>query len=222
MPIRILLLTTCLLTCALGAADPDKVGVLYIERTFESSTLVQGIQKDLSSKAGKVGAQIEAINGELEKLKAELESLPESAPAFLQTQEQFEVLKLRRKLYIERSQKLLHQAEVEQLKEGYQAIREALAEYAEAKDYDLVFMAPLPEIRAQRLQELNLELATHSVLYHRDDMDITDDFTAWLNETTPNLDRHDDEEEEDGDAISEDGDGDGATSTPVIDLDSEE
>lgn len=201
-----------LLAAAVGLLPAaDKVGVLYIERTFEGSEMVQRVQQGLKSKAEGVGAQVDGINDELKKLQAELESTPQSSPAFLQAKEQFEVLKLRRKLYLERSQEALHGLEVQRLKASYLKIREVLAEFAAAEGYDLVLMAPLPEVRAQGVQQLNLELATHSVLYHSEAMDITEAFTSYLNSKVTSL------EDE-----AADGEGEAEANAPVIDLENGE
>ena len=184
----ILALSACL---AVATAAESKIGVLYIERTFEGSAMVQQVQQGLKAKADQVGAQIEEINGKLE-----MESTPESSPAHLQANEQFEVLRLRRKLFLERSQKALLGLEVQQLKKCYLKIREVLQDFARDEGYSLVLMAPLPEVSAQRVQDLNLELATHSVLFHQDSMDITEAFTAYLNERASSLGEADEAEAE--------------------------
>lgn len=213
---RIFALATLLSTLALATAAEGKIGVLYIERTFEGSEMVRGVQAELKRKAEQVGAQLDQIAAKLEELKAEIESTPASSPAHMQAQEQFEVLRLRRKLFLERSQEALHGEEVLKLKASYLKIREVLAEFAREEGYQLVLMAPLPEITAQGVQQLNLELATHSVLFHSDAMDITDAFTAYFNDTVSTLDQ------DKVDAVAPAGGAGGGGTGPVIDLDTEE
>ncbi|MDA3963188.1 MAG: OmpH family outer membrane protein [Planctomycetota bacterium] len=177
-------LTALLAVLSLNAAETS-IGIVYVERVFENSTMVQQLQTDLKAKAEQVAAVIDKITKELDDLKDELETLPQSAPAFAEKKEKFEILRLRRKLFLERSQKALQGEEAARLKASYMSMREHLSTYAKSKGLGLVMMAPLPEIRAQRIQELNLELATHTVLYHEPQFDITADFTSFLNAQTP-------------------------------------
>lgn len=170
----------------LGAAEPD-IAVVYVERVFENSTMVRELQQDLQKKASQVNAMLDKISGELEALQDELDTLPESAPAHAETKERFEVLRLRRKLFVERSQKALQNEEVKRLKASYLRMREQLDAYATEQGYRLVLMAQPPQARAQHIQELNLELATHGVLYHAPDFDITEGFTAYFNAHSPSL-----------------------------------
>jgi len=174
---------SCLLCLAclgpLVAAD-SSIGILYIERVFEESTAINDVRKQLHAQADKVKGNIQQMSDEIDATQAELETLPAGRPARFAVADKLEVLRLRRKLYAERHQELLRQVEVDLLKSAYTRLREHLATFAEERGISAVLLGSRDQLGASNLQELNLELATHSVLYHAPYLDISDDFLTYL------------------------------------------
>jgi Skp family chaperone for outer membrane proteins len=165
----------------LPAADTT-IGILYVERVFEQSVAISSVRDELKTRAEKVQAAINQLNDEAEALKAELDIQPKNSPAHHATLEKIEVLRLRRKLFIERNQNALRALEVEQIKQAYGDMRKHLVTFCSDRGISLALLGSQSELGASSLQELNLELATHSVLYHAPYLDITDDFIVFFND----------------------------------------
>ena len=179
----LVVLTT--LMCALGAAE-GKIGVLNIESVINNTSMMVQVKDELDGRMSMVRNELETVRGELDKLKAELESVPKGSAAFMHTQEQFEITKLRREMYLKRSTALLEQQEILMLTEIYNVIQVTLKDFAAQEGYDIIFVAR-PQLQANNSQDFKLQLATQGISFHREDMDITEAFTAYLNQVSPTL-----------------------------------
>lgn len=171
-----------------AAAAGPKVGIIYLERVFEESLLVRRNSSDLTETARSVKQTVDEMTEKLERTKSEMQTYHPSQEKYQEFEEQLELLRLKRKLYVQRKQEELDQRELELLKESYQAIKAQLADYCADHGLALVFLAPSPALHSQRVNELRLELATHTILYHEDHLDITDAFIAYANERAPSAD----------------------------------
>jgi len=164
-----------------GATAP-RVGVLYLERVFDESRLVEMRSDELRQAGGAVKAQVDQLNQEIDRKQSELSTYHSSTEKHQALKDEIELLALRRKLYVERHKERLDVMELNLLRQSYLDIRLLLNEYCDKQGIAMVFLAPSGNLQASRPEQLQLRLATQNILYHRAGLDITDAFLAYLDE----------------------------------------
>ena len=180
---RLALLCLCFGT-TLQAADSG-IGLLYLERVFDESRIIEYRAGEMQSQASQVNEFLGQVDGEVQRLEESIQLYHPSQPQHQQQRERIEVLKLRRKLFIEHHQPRLVAMEAELIKASYREMREHLATFAQANGLTLVLLTSEPTLASARLRDLQLELAAYNVLYHDESSDITTAFLAYLDEVLP-------------------------------------
>ena len=86
-------------------------------------------------------------------------------------------------MYLEHHKEQLDRDEIKILSGVYDEIRAKLNVYAKDRGLDLILLAANPDVsNVASLNEFRIQLATHSVLYYREDLDITADFIQYLDQ----------------------------------------
>lgn len=168
----------------LTAADSG-ASVLYLSRVFEESRIIDYRANEMKVAANTVNETVQTIDSELERLEEAIQLYHPSQPQHRQQNELIEILKLRRKLFLEHHQPRLIAMEAELIKASYHEMREHLAAFAQREGLGLVILANEPQLASQRLRELQMELAAYTVLYHSDNSDVTGRFLTYLDEVLP-------------------------------------
>lgn len=177
---RLALIALALLApCVASAAD--NLAVVYLDRVFEESKLVSQRSAQLRDSARVASEALAALAEEVKNLKTEVEIRPPTHPKYAEYKERLAVSELRFKMAQERFQITIGRKETELLKQSYQDMRTLIAVFAAERSLDLVLMVPSPEINANNVQGMRIELGQRTVLFHRESLDRTDDFVAFAN-----------------------------------------
>jgi len=167
---------------ALGAAEGNRIGVLYLEEVFQSSVLVENRSVKLRERVQDANAAVKAKEEELKKLQDRIKLTSEESPERPRLIEDYKVLELRVKLFRERQSRTLQTYEADLLRQSYRELKTLIRDFSEERDFSLIFLMPDPEIKSEQTQPVRMEIAQHTVLYHDPDMDITDDFIEFANQ----------------------------------------
>lgn len=172
-------------TAPLAAADAakpaPKIGVLRLADVLNGAKLYREGTERLKKDDAEIRAEIKKLEDRLQQLEGQLQVLTPASDKFSAIQEEFETLKLKRKLTGERAGAEIQRKHVHLVKDTHKAVRSALKSFCEEKQIMLVLLAPAPELSAPTLQDVQLEMGLQSVLYYEPSNDITDAFLPFLN-----------------------------------------
>lgn len=173
------------LTAPLAAADAakpaPKIGVLRLADVLNGARLYKEGTERLKKDDAEVRAELKKLEDRLQQLEGQLQVLTPGSEKFPAIQEEFETLKLKRKLAGERAGAEIQRKHVALVKDTHKAVRGALKSFCEERGIMLVLLAPAPELAAPTLQDVQLEMGLQSVLYYEPSNDITDAFLPFLN-----------------------------------------
>ena len=179
--IIMLRICVCLVLLLSAATAADNSAVLYIEKVFNEAKLVESAYDDFKAEAGEVRGQVQAYTDQIEQLKTVISTYHPTDPKFFEKKQELETIGLHRKMFLEHHKEQLDKKELQILAGVYDDIRKKLHVYAADRGLDLVMLAANPDVGGVgSMNELRLQLATHAVLYYRQDLDITADFIAYL------------------------------------------
>lgn len=180
------LLFLLLATCLTGVAAEDakagpKIAVLRLEEVIRTCKQYAVRTDALSQEQGEAKKTLKDMDEQLQQLDNSLKSLARTNERYAKMQEDFEVLKLKQKLFAERAQNTIERRHVAVIKETYAILRQLLADFSKERGIQLVHLAPNPDLKAPSMMEVQLELGLQSVLYADSSLDITTDFIAYVN-----------------------------------------
>lgn len=162
------------------AAGPT-IACLRLEEVIRTCKQYASRTETLSQEQGEAKKALKEMDEQLQQLDNQLKVLSRTNERFPKVQEDFEVLKLRQKLYAERAQTGIERRHVAIIKETYAALRQLLKEFCKERGIKLVHLAPNPDLKAPSMMEVQLELGLQSVLFADENLDITVDFIAFVN-----------------------------------------
>ena len=192
MRLMLPLLVLCACTTGLFAGDaaiapatasvsgPDQA-VLRLDEVIKNSKLYQVKYEQLKREQGEVEAQLKQMGEQLATLNGKLEVLSPTSEKFALTEEEFQVLKVKRELLTKRAGKFLDRSHGALLKECYAVLRGHLAAFAKERRIKLVVMAPNPDLPNGSSNELLMQLGMQSALYYDAALDITEPFIVFAN-----------------------------------------
>lgn len=173
-------------TPAVSAAEvvksaAPKIAVLRLEEVLrQSKTYLAGMEVWKKQQA-EAQAALGAIDEQLKRLDGQLQVINKDSDNFAKYQEEFETLKLRKKISYEQAKIALEKRQVVLVKESYRQLRGSLTAFAQERGIMLVHLAPDPVLGAPTFNEIQLELGLKTVLYYDPSLDITDSFVQYLN-----------------------------------------
>ncbi len=157
------------------------IAVVNLEAVINNAKLwtsrMEKIKKD--------GAEAEARLDELEKqekdLKGRLDLMPKTNSDYRKVQEDLEVLRTRRKLFLENTRAGIERQQGQLLADCYEQVRAHLKIFCAERGFKLVHLAPQARLHQAPVQEMLNQLGQQALLYYDDSLDITEPFLAYLN-----------------------------------------
>jgi Skp family chaperone for outer membrane proteins len=164
------------------AADAaPKIAVLRLEEVLRKSKSYADGMEGWKKQQAEAQALIAGIDEQLKQLEGQLQVIKSDNENYAKFQEQFEVLKLKKKISYERARGELERHQVALVKEAYRQVHASLQSFAQERGIMLVHLAPDPDLGAPTFNEVQLELGLKSVLFYDPSLDITDAFIQFLN-----------------------------------------
>jgi len=164
-----------------AAAKAFPVAVLDLEEVFNTAKVFVA-RKDVIQKQGlDAQAELKKIEAQEKELRGKLNLLTPANPEHGATIEALEILKVRQKIYLDRTRAMLERAQVDLLASATAEVRAALRRYSEENGWKIVLLANSQEVGRGNLQETQLQLGMQGLLYADPAHDITASFIAWLN-----------------------------------------
>ena len=157
-----------------------KIAVVNLDRIFENSKKSVQWQEKMRTEDSKARGEIEKMSKEIEAVRADMDTRKAGSVDFLRLAregvEKNAVLEATKKFY----QQEMSMKEQQRIEQMYQEIRVVIAKVAKEKGFDMVLAQEQPEFPVSGLNELLLEIKTSKVLYHAEEMDITNEVLAIL------------------------------------------
>lgn len=167
-----------------GAAQsqvaPAKIAVVSVDRILENSKKHLAWQQKMTGEQDEMRGELQKMQKEIEAVQADLNTRKAGTSDYLRLMQDYmekqAELEAREKFY-EQQMTMKIQQWTEQL---YQDIRSVTSDVANRKGLDLVVARDEMRFPSPSLRDLMLTIKTSTVLYSRQEMDITDDVLAAL------------------------------------------
>jgi len=160
--------------------SPARVGVVSVRRVLENSRKNAQWEAKARADGEKIRMELEKLSKELGAIEADMATRKVGSSDYLQLMregtEKQAVLEAKDKFY-QQELTLKQQQRVEEL---YQEIIATVASVAKRKGLDIVFAKEEFRFPSASLGELTLVIQTSKVLYHAEEMDITNDVLTVL------------------------------------------
>ena len=162
-----------------GVSAP-KVAVVSIKSVFQSSKKNVEYKNKMTAEQDIIIAQLEKLSKEIDALEADLKTRKRGTDEYLKLMKDINEKKSSlegQKSYYQEQFKMKDQDWTEKL---YTQVLAKTAIVAKAKGFDLVLEKDEIELPAQSATELMLIIRTHKVLYYNENLDITSDVLAAI------------------------------------------
>jgi Skp family chaperone for outer membrane proteins len=182
----LLALAALALSCAPAHADEakpqgPKIAVLHLDEVIRKSTLYITRIEVLKKEKGEAEGQVKLMDEQLQQLDNSLTGLSQSNERFAKISEEFELLKVKRKLTMERLRSDIDHRNSALIKSCFETIHDLLAKYSKENGIQLVQLVPNAEIQTSNTAEIQLQLGMESLLYADPALDITKPFIEYVN-----------------------------------------
>lgn len=187
---RVALQLLALAALALGVAPAHadearpqgpKIAVLHLDEVIRGSRLYITRIEVLKKEKGDYEAQVKLMDEQLQQLDNSLTGLSQSNERFAKISEEFEMLKVKRKLTMERLRSDIDHRNAALIKGCFETIHDLLAKYSKENGILLVHLVPNAEIQTSNTAEIQLQLGMESLLYADPALDITKPFLEYVN-----------------------------------------
>jgi Skp family chaperone for outer membrane proteins len=187
---RAALLLLALAALALGVAPAradeakpqgPKIAVLHLDEVIRGSKLYITRIEALKKEKGDYEAQVKLMDEQLQQLDNSLTGLSQSNERFAKISEEFEMLKIKRKMTMERLRSDIDHRNAALIKSCFETIHDLLAKYCKENGILLVHLVPNAEIQPSNTAEIQLQLGMESLLYADPALDITKPFIEYVN-----------------------------------------
>ena len=156
-------------------ASPSRIAVVSIRRIFENCRKNTQRQEEMEAERKKIVAELEKISSEANAFRADMETRKPGSTDYVnlmrETMEKEALLDAKEKFY----QQNLTSREQQWTEQLYLEIVAAIGNVAKQKGLDLVLAKEENQFPAASPNELLLMIKTSKVLFHADEMDITNE-----------------------------------------------
>ncbi len=158
-----------------------KIAVVHLDEVIRSSKLYITRIEALKKEKGDAEGQVKLMDEQLQQLDTSLTGLSQSNERFAKISEEFEMLKVKRKLTMERLRSDIDHRNAALIKGCFETIHDLLAKYSKENGILLVHLVPNAEIQTSNTAEIQLQLGMESLLYADPALDITKPFIEYVN-----------------------------------------
>ncbi len=164
-----------------SSEDRLKVGVVDVREVYRSYKRTAKFSKNFVKKKKQAEKKIKSLSKKLKKIKEEMEQLEPLSDLWKKRAEKYYQLeskqKLMKDLWKKDTKKLLGKTTVE----IYDTIRKVIREYAREHNFDLILKVNQSDIKSKKMERVNDQIASRSVLYFRKKMNVTDKIIEIVN-----------------------------------------
>jgi Skp family chaperone for outer membrane proteins len=158
-----------------------KIAVLHLDEVIRGSKLYITRIEALKKEKGDYEAQVKLMDEQLQQLDNSLTGLSQGNERFAKISEEFEMLKVKRKMTMERLRSDIDHRNAALIKSCFETIHDLLAKYSKENGILLVHLVPNAEIQTSNTAEIQLQLGMESLLYADPALDITKPFLEYVN-----------------------------------------
>jgi Skp family chaperone for outer membrane proteins len=182
----LLALAAFALGCAPVQADEAKppgmkIAVVHLDEVIRNSKLYITRIEVLKKDKGEAEGQVKLMDEQLQQLDNSLTGLSQGNERFAKISEEFEMLKVKRKLTMERLRSDIDRRNAALIKGCFETIHDLLGKYSKENGILLVHLVPNAEIQTSNTAEIQLQLGMESLLYADPALDITKPFIEYVN-----------------------------------------
>jgi Skp family chaperone for outer membrane proteins len=163
------------------APTTPRIAVLRLDEAIRNSKLYSTRLEALRKEKTDAESQLKQMDEQLQQLDNGLQGLNPTNDRYAKMSEDFEVLKLKRKMVADRARGDLDRRHAQLLKQTYDSLRGQLKDYARDNGIGLVELVPNAELQAASSTDVQLQLGLQSVLYYDPALDITEAFIGYAN-----------------------------------------
>src|SRR5579862_8039952 len=166
---RVALLLLALAGLALPPVHADeakpqgpKIAVVHLDEVSRGSKLYITRIETLKKEKGDYEAQVKLMDEQLQQLDNSLTGLSQGNERFAKISEEFEMLKVKRKMTMERLRSDIDHRNAALIKSCFETIHDLLAKYSKENGILLVHLVPNAEIQTSNTAEIQLQLGMES------------------------------------------------------------
>jgi len=174
-----------------------KVGVVDIREVYRSYKRTAQFSQKFMKQKKEAEKKMKSLSKEMKQIQKELNELEPLSDLWKKRAKKYYELESKKKLMKDLWKQDTQKSLGETTAQIYDSIREVIQDYAREHNYDLILKVNQSDINKQKMSRVNEQIATRSVLYFDDAMDLTDRMIEILN------DEYTAKNEEDGSSSSE-------------------
>jgi Skp family chaperone for outer membrane proteins len=163
------------------AAPLPKVAVLHLDEVIRAAKIYTTRIDVLKKEKTDAESQIKLMDEQLQQLDNSLQALSPSNERFAKLSEDFETLKVRRKMSMERARTDLDHRHAALLKSCFETLRDLLAKFSKENGIMMVHLVPNSDLQTTNTSEIQLQMGLQSLLYYDPSLDVTAPFIAYVN-----------------------------------------
>ncbi|GDY12169.1 hypothetical protein LBMAG53_10470 [Planctomycetota bacterium] len=183
---RSVLLLALLSIAPLLAADPPsampKLAILRFQEIMRTSKLCSSPLEAVRKIKAEAEAKLAEMDQEIKSLDNAIQALNPKSDRFGEIQEKAQVARFRQKQYFERMKGDIDRKAMDSLRGAFAGVRVHLKDFCKQRGVLMVAQVTQPELEDATMQQAELQLGLHAVLYADDSLDITDAFLAYSNQ----------------------------------------
>jgi Skp family chaperone for outer membrane proteins len=174
------LLFACLAMANAEAKSSGPIGILNLDEVFRNGKVFTVRMDELKQAKAQAEADLTRLEEQEKQLRGSLDIINKSSERYAKIEEDLDVLKVRRKLYVERTRSSLEQKQAAAIKDSYMQMRAHLKAFSAERGLKLVQVAPSEQL-SSTIQDLNMQISFQSVIFYDETLDITAPFISFMN-----------------------------------------
>ena len=190
MRVALLLLSTALLAglatsrAAADEAKPapqaPKIAVVHLDDVIRTARIYTTRIEALKKEKNDAESQLKQMDEQMQQLENSLQALSQNNERFPKLSEDYETLKVRRKMTADRVRADLDRRHAALLKSCFEILHDLLEKYSKENGILLVHLVPNSELQTSNTSEIQLQMGLQSLLYYDPALDITKAFEAYV------------------------------------------
>lgn len=159
-----------------------RVAVCDIVEVFNNYAKADELSLQLETRRQKIQKDSEERTRQIEDLKAEIGALKPGSPQYTDRTEQLWRLQAEQEASQNAESAVIGNWHHEATKQMYDEIIDVVGQVAHQKGYDMVLFHSTEEVKSDTTPELLAQISRRTVLYSAEDLDVTADVIAQLND----------------------------------------
>jgi Skp family chaperone for outer membrane proteins len=158
-----------------------KIAVVDIERITNEYLDLKGSLDELREKYSAKRRGLDQQQQQIRAMQEESEVFPKDSERFLEIQTQIAIKIGELKVQRESLEESQNRDKAKLTAEVYEKSRQTISDYAQEKGLDLVFLRQGGQLKGMRMEDVSSNILVRSVIWNRDDLDITQAILERMN-----------------------------------------